>query len=78
MDLLLDNAPCQDGLRGWIVGNGYQSPGFVSARRSHPHGTAPITCRSLQLFLDVSKFCSLTPVQKQFQKQRLNEDCGRA
>jgi hypothetical protein len=40
-ELILDNASYPDSLRGWIVENGYQSPGFVSARRSHPHGYPP-------------------------------------
>jgi hypothetical protein len=40
-EVILDNAFCPDSLRGWIVENGYQSPGFASARRSHSHGYPP-------------------------------------
>ena len=40
-ELILDNASCQDGLKGWIEENGYKSPGFASARRKHPAGYPP-------------------------------------
>jgi|SaaInl25SG_5_DNA_1037380.scaffolds.fasta_scaffold21583_1 hypothetical protein len=37
----IDNASCQDGLKGWIEENGYKSPGFASARRKQPAGYPP-------------------------------------
>ena len=32
-ELILDNACCQDGLKGRIEGNGYKSPELANARR---------------------------------------------
>ena len=40
-ELILDNASCQDGLRGWIEDSGYKSPGFASKRRDEPSGFPP-------------------------------------
>ena len=40
-ELILDNASCQDGLRGWIEDSGYKSPGFASKRRDEPSGYPP-------------------------------------
>ncbi len=39
--LVLDNASCQDGLAQFIRDNGYDTPGFASARRNHPGGYPP-------------------------------------
>jgi len=40
-ELIMDNASCQDGLRGFIESQGYKSPGFASARRKHEGGYPP-------------------------------------
>ena len=40
-ELILDNAPCQDGLRSWIEEQGYKSPGFASKRRAQRNGYPP-------------------------------------
>jgi len=40
-ELILDNAPCQDGLLGFIDDNGFKSPGFAAARRHHCCGYPP-------------------------------------
>jgi hypothetical protein len=60
-ELILDNASCQDGLRGWIEENGYRSPGFASARRDHENGYPP---NSLIACCGMTKFYFLSPVPK--------------
>ena len=39
--LIMDNASCQDGLRGFIESSGYKTPGFASARRDQENGYPP-------------------------------------
>ena len=34
-DLILDNAPCQDGLKDFIEDAGFKTPGFACTRRHH-------------------------------------------